>query len=100
MIEVKVSRADFIADAKKPFRINPDQGIGASRYYCCPEGMIKPEELPNKWGLLWLTDNGIVMIKEGERIHANSQSEATIFASIMRREGVKQQLFDYRKTKE
>ncbi len=51
MIEVKVSRADFLADQKKPERFVG--GIGVYRFYLCPEGLISPSELPDKWGLLY-----------------------------------------------
>ncbi len=52
MIETKISRADFLADFKKPHRV--DGGIGNYRYYACPEGLIKPDEVPDKWGLIWV----------------------------------------------
>ena len=51
MIEVKVSRSDFLADQKKPER--SAGGIGVYRFYLCPEGLISPHELPAKWGLLY-----------------------------------------------
>ena len=35
VIEVKVSRADFLKDMKKSFRKNPNSGMGDTRYYCC-----------------------------------------------------------------
>lgn len=54
LIETKISRSDFLADAKKPFRLNPDDGVGEYRYYACPTGLIKPEELPEKWGLIYV----------------------------------------------
>lgn len=54
LIEVKVSRSDFFADRKKPFRIRPENGMGTERYYCCPIGMIKPDELPSGWGLIYV----------------------------------------------
>lgn len=54
MVETKVTRSDFLADAKKPHR-NSD-GVGMYRYYACPEGLIKPEELPEKWGLIYTRD--------------------------------------------
>lgn len=53
IIEVKVSRADFLADAKKPERYIEGTGLGNYRFYLCPHGMIRPEELPVKWGLLY-----------------------------------------------
>lgn len=55
LIEVKVSRDDFRADAKKPHRINPEQGMGSYRFYACPEGVIRIEDLPPKWGLFYFT---------------------------------------------
>ena len=47
--EVKVSRSDFLADKKKPFRI--DGGIGDFRAYITPKGLLKPEEIPYGWSL-------------------------------------------------
>ncbi|GAA6371339.1 hypothetical protein [Odoribacter splanchnicus] len=97
LIEVKVSRSDFLADAKKSFRQQPEEGVGAFRYYCSPEGLITEADLPDKWGLLWEKDGVITVVKDAERQRQNAQGEITILASIMRREGVKPQLFDYRK---
>lgn len=50
IIEVKVSRADFLADAKKPER--GAGGLGVYRFYLCPEGMISPDEIPQGWYFL------------------------------------------------
>lgn len=52
LIEVKTSRADFLADKHKPFRMNPEKGIGLYRYFMTPPGMLAIEELPEKWGLI------------------------------------------------
>ena len=51
LIECKTSRADFLADKKKICRMH--QGVGHYRLFLCPTGMIKPEELPCGWGLLY-----------------------------------------------
>lgn len=69
VVEVKVSRGDFLADRKKPHRING--GMGVYRYFMCPEGMIKPEELPSGWGLLWINSRGHVKPKAGPVVYAN-----------------------------
>lgn len=53
LIECKTSRSDFKADSKKIFRQFPDFGRGQLRLYLCPDGIIKPEELPEGWGLLY-----------------------------------------------
>lgn len=55
LMEVKVSRGDFLSDRKKPHRIDPAIGMGDWRFYVCPEGIITPEDLPAKWGLFYFT---------------------------------------------
>jgi len=53
LVECKTSRADFLADRRKPFRHFPESGMGRYRYYLCPPDLIKPEEIPTNWGLLY-----------------------------------------------
>ncbi|MHD0644771.1 hypothetical protein ACYPKM_04000 [Pseudomonas aeruginosa] len=60
IIEAKASRADFLADKKKPERYIPGKGLGIYRFYLCPEGLIKPDELPTGWGLLYQVKNKVV----------------------------------------
>ncbi len=96
LIEVKVSRSDFLADAKKPFRKIPTDGMGEHRYYCCPEGLIGVNDIPADWGLLWLDGKSVVEVKKAERQTSNAVAERTIITSVMRREGVKPQIFDYK----
>lgn len=52
LLEAKASRADFLADRKKPFRVTPEHGMGDWRLYIAPAGMISADELPPGWGLL------------------------------------------------
>lgn len=64
VIEVKVSRADFLKDRKKKHRIEHHDGMGKWRYYLCPTEMIDPSELPEQYGLLWVSGrNRITVIK-------------------------------------
>lgn len=65
LLEAKMSRADFLKDKKKPHRIDPTTGIGQYRYFICPTGLIKPEELPEKWGLIYVTPKGICKVIVG-----------------------------------
>lgn len=58
LMEVKVQRSDFASDKFKKHRIDPARGMGDYRFYVCPEGMIKPDELPVKWGLFYFTARG------------------------------------------
>ena len=36
LVECKVTRADFLADRAKPFRLKPEQGVGCERFYLTP----------------------------------------------------------------
>ncbi|GAA4391764.1 hypothetical protein [Hymenobacter koreensis] len=58
VIECKASRSDFLADRKKFVRLYPECGMGTHRIYCAPEGLLKLEELPDKWALLSVAPNG------------------------------------------
>ncbi|MCU4395830.1 adenylosuccinate synthase [Acinetobacter junii] len=55
LLEAKTSRSDFLADKKKPHRIDPATGIGKWRYFICPTDLIQPEELPERWGLIYVS---------------------------------------------
>ena len=48
--EIKVSRADFIQDAKW----QNYSRFCSSLSLACPSGLIKPEEIPSPFGLLWV----------------------------------------------
>jgi len=65
VVEVKVSRADFLADAAKPHRLSPETGMGAYRYFMAPEGVIGIGELPSRWGLLEVTPRGHLKVRAG-----------------------------------
>lgn len=59
VVECKVSRSDFLADRGKPFRQQPETGMGNWRFYLCPKGLIQPDEVPAGWGLLWVSGKTI-----------------------------------------
>lgn len=73
LIEVKVSRSDFFADFKKPFRKYPERGMGKYRYYCCPEGLIKQHELPTGWGLIYVNRNKAICVHKPVIEHTNER---------------------------
>lgn len=100
LIEVKVSRSDFLSDKKKYWRKNPAFGLGQMRSYLCPEGVIKLDDLPPSWGLFHITvDNKIICIKEPECQTSNTKHEMNLAASILRREGFTPRIFSYKKYK-
>lgn len=111
LVEVKVSRNDFHADKKKIFRLNPSLGMGYFRYFLCPKGLIKPEDLPEKWGLLWANEKGVIRQKVGPKGNIwssfdvagfrfskrNTQAEMNMMYSALRRlqlRGVIEQIYD------
>lgn len=59
LLECKVSRSDFFADKHKSFRQDPAKGMGDWRFYLCPKGVIRVEDLPSGWGLLYVTEKSI-----------------------------------------
>ncbi|EBA4459058.1 adenylosuccinate synthase [Salmonella enterica] len=63
LVEVKVSRSDFLRDKHKPHR--KSGGMGDYRYYMCPEGIINISDLPDRWGLLWVNKRGHVKLVAG-----------------------------------
>jgi len=94
LIECKMSRSDFIADLKKPFRMCSELGMGTYRFYCCPNGVLQKEDLPEKWGLIWVDDRlkaecvykpykGYIGYAEG--FEKNIKAEHEIMYSALRR---------------
>lgn len=57
LIECKISREDFLKDAKKYFRQEIDVGMGNYRLYLCPTNIISQKEVPKGWGLLYYDNN-------------------------------------------
>ena len=62
-IEVKVSRADFFADKNKKHK----HPFGNYKIYACPSKMLHEDEIPEGWGLLYLSGNGGKLIKAPDR---------------------------------
>lgn len=64
VIEVKVNRADFLRDMRKPHRCGP--GYGRYRFYLAPKSMISLSELPEKWGLLELNGQKVRRVRNAD----------------------------------
>ena len=100
LFEIKLSHSDFKKDQKKWAR-QDDNGIGEYRTYVCPVGIIKEEELPPMWGLLYYDENSSIFecVKKPDRFDITSSfGELSLVSSIMRRENIKPQVFNYRYT--
>ena len=89
LIECKSSRSDFANDAKKVWR-QREVGTGGLRYYLVPAGLLKPSEVPEKWGLLEDRGGGAVaVLKESKDFLRDPKVEVGMLVSAMRRMGVK-----------
>lgn len=62
IIEVKVSRPDFLADSKKPERAGA-AGVGIYRFYLAPANVIAEHDIPPRWGLLHEVGGRIVEVR-------------------------------------
>lgn len=87
VVEAKVSRSDFLSDHKKPHRNGQVDGMGDFRYYICPENLIMPEDLPPKWGLLWVNRRGHVKVIAGHVLSGNVLGRASKDSEIFSRWG-------------
>jgi hypothetical protein len=106
LVECKVSRADFLADAGKPFRMKPEEGMGSQRLYMSPSGMIRPEELPMHWGLLEVRGHEVrLSVKPGRvdlRTQVGMMKEMNLLLASLRRVEVRiepQSITDFLKWK-
>lgn len=88
LLEAKATRSDFLSDAKKYFRHKGGGGVGTFRYYIANSGIIKPEELPEKWGLLEVRNSRIFRVADAKPFEdANHIHEKVILLSLLRRVG-------------
>lgn len=88
LIECKTSRSDFRADQNKTWRRLPEMGLGVERYYLAPKGLLSHNEIPGKWGLLEVYENGrIRKTKEAECYMADRKAEISLLISALRRIG-------------
>lgn len=88
LVECKVTRADFLADRAKPFRQQPEIGVGSERYYLASRGLIRIGELPCGWGLLELVGREIEMTKRSTknlRSPVGLQYEMNLLLASLRR---------------
>ena len=80
VVECKTSRGDFLADAAKPFRSRPDEGLGCERFYLTPAGLVRAEELPAGWGLLECSRGAITIVRKPSR--QNQRTEAGLLKEM------------------
>jgi hypothetical protein len=89
VVECKVSRADFLADARKEFRLHPELGLGCERFYMATSGLIAPGELPPSWGLLEYSKRTVHLVvkpaRRDQRTPAGMMKEMNLLLASLRR---------------
>jgi hypothetical protein len=86
LVEVKVSRSDFLADRKKLARRLPGAAVGLFRYYMAPPGLIKPTELKNGWGLLEVHPSMVRRVRPaGRQTRVDREGETALLMSALKR---------------
>jgi len=88
--EVKISRPDFKADAKKKkWQWYHDKLYGAKSYcpnyfiYVCPEGLIKENEIKDYQGLIYVKDGEITIIKKPKLIHRHKHDIVKLLTKML-----------------
>lgn len=71
LVEVKTSIADFRIDAKKPWRTEPERGMGDWRFFMAPPGLLTDEVLPEGWGLIEADGRATRVVKGGPHGNCN-----------------------------
>lgn len=65
--EVKVNRADVLADLAKPEKRGAYAVLAEAVYYCCPDGLMSVDELPAGFGLLCEVEPGRFELRKRAR---------------------------------
>lgn len=65
--EVKVSRADFLADVARVDKRSAYSDLAEAVYYCCQDGLLNKTEVPDGYGLLCEVEPGTFVLRKKAR---------------------------------
>lgn len=87
LIECKTSHGDFFSDNRKLFRRDERRGMGNFRYYMTEPKLISKDELPERWGLLYVYRTQVRMIIKPKRFNFDNiaRNERPLLCSALRR---------------
>ena len=84
LVECKASRSDFLADRKKHHRVHPQMGLGIFRYYMAPKGMVTQDELPDRWGLIEVSEKGKTrVVRPSDNFQCHDRGEVQMLLSLL-----------------
>lgn len=82
LVECKVSVADFRADLRKSSRRRGETS-GRERWYLTRPGLIKPEWLPDEWGLIEAHPRRIATVVEAGLVDLHPRCEIQMLYSAL-----------------
>ncbi len=77
LVECKISRADMLADRRKPHRMWPGRGMGRYRWYMVPEE-LKAIQVPDAWGLCYAKNDRVYIVKKPKEQPTLIKAEITM----------------------
>jgi hypothetical protein len=87
LVECKATRADFLKDRRKPSRSGMHNGrpcgLGNLRYYMTPPRLVRPDEVPEGWGLL---EAGKVVRRIRSATRRESVGDVALLVAELRRQ--------------
>ena len=82
--EIKISRADFLNEFKKPNKRRPALFFSNEFYFVTPKGLLKPEEIPSDCGLIEY-ENGKLTKKLNAPIRESIRPNWNFVAALLRK---------------
>lgn len=64
LVECKTSRADFLADRRKPIHIAGMAAPGQERWYLAPQGVLTLQDMPDGWLLAEWTGSRVRVVSQ------------------------------------
>lgn len=88
LIEAKCSRSDLLADRKKPFRVEPEKGMGDWRFMISEPGIVNIEDLQPGWGLLHVVKGRVKKVHGWPETGSGLTGTASHFRPTNRRNAI------------
>lgn len=83
--EVKASRSDWLKELQDPSKAETFAKHCHYWWIVAARGIVKPEEMPARWGLMELTSHGNLRVKAAATIRDNCELNYAILAAMLRR---------------
>lgn len=77
--EIKVSRSDFLGDDKWPGYLPCCNQL----YFVCPSGLIRPDEVGDQVGLIWVSSTGSTLLTKKKAVHRDVEIPEPVWRYIV-----------------